>query len=222
MKVCAFDRKWTGKLSIEPEATMSSQENEHSTVLRMEEILCRNWKATLLLRSLLDFFDAQIDCEMVDDDGQPNQHSVLGITGPNEIGDVSIAIKLRRNSRSEEALVHELLHSNMIPLGYPVFWLDEQECTEWNLGRDILNSAEHQVMLPMFLQLGYSEDRFLGPSDQLCAKGERIMTDLEAMKKTLSSPTGFMRQMSGYLTGHGIQWQLVQGVAAAILKRRLT
>lgn len=133
-----------------------------------------------------------------------------------------IAIKLRRNSRSEEALVHELLHSNMIPLGYPIFWLAEQECTKWNLGRDILNSAEHQVMLPMFLQLGYPKDRFLGPSEPLCTEGERIIADLEAMKNTLSSPTGFMRQMSRYLTGHGIKWQLVQGVAATVLKRRLS
>ena len=74
-------------------------------------------------------------------------------------------------------------------------------------------------MLPLFLRLGYSEDRFLGPSEPLCSEGLQIMADLEQMKAGFALPQGFMWEISRYLSYHGIKWKKVLDVADVVFKR---
>jgi hypothetical protein len=102
---------------------------------RMDAILNGNWRAQLLARSLWEFYHCRIYCTIRDNDLKPNRIRILGVLGPKEIRDVGFCISVRGDCRQQEALVHELLHANLIPLGYPRFWIyHDSESEECNCG----------------------------------------------------------------------------------------
>jgi hypothetical protein len=115
---------------------------------------------------------------------------------------------IRDSPRREEALVHELLHLNLIVLGYPKFRIYRKD--KWNLAGGIINKADHPVMLPTFTSFGYSEERFLGPSRRSrTALEQRVHEDLEQLKSELFSPERYGRAISGYLSNHSIEHDVV-------------
>ena len=106
-------------------------------------------------------------------------------------GDLAPEVVIRDSPRREEALVHELLHLNLIVLGYPRFRIHTKE--KWNLAGSILNKADHPVMLPTFTSFGYSEELFLGPSQRpRTALEQRVHEDLEQLKNELFSPEPYL------------------------------
>src|ERR1700674_2724098 len=72
------------------------------------------------------------------------------------------------------------------------------------LARGIINNAEHVVMRPIYLSLGFDPDRFLGPSKALRPEHKRIVETLEAAGPILSSPPDFLRVVSAELCAHNI------------------
>jgi hypothetical protein len=183
---------------------------------RITSVLRGNAKAVRLANDLWDFFEAGLVCTIKRDDGEPNEFRLDGIESPNVIGDIRFVITLRQTDRLEEGLVHELLHANLIALGYPTYWLSEQERFRWICGRDILNLAAHQVMQPAFVSLGYAEDRFVGPHAPLGKEGERVVADLDQMD--LSTPESFGVNISAYLHKREVAFELVR--LADVLEER--
>jgi hypothetical protein len=102
---------------------------------------------------------------------------------------VRVFLSIRRNARQEPGLVHELLHANLIRLGYPKFriWEDPQS-DKWPLAEGITNNAEHVAMRPTFLSLGYSDDEFLGPSRTLTNSEKQVVDELESLAVELGTP----------------------------------
>jgi hypothetical protein len=119
-------------------------------------------------------------CTVRDDDGEPNRHRIdlPEIVDGRPLGDVRVFLSIRRNARQEPGLVHELLHANLIRLGYPKFriWEDPQS-DKWPLAEGITNNAEHVAMRPTFLSLGYSDDEFLGPSRTLTNSEKQVVDE---------------------------------------------
>jgi hypothetical protein len=103
--------------------------------------------------------------------------------------------------------VHELLHANLIPLGYPRFWIDEERRSdEWILAGGITNLADHVVMRPIFLSLGYAGDRFLGSRRSLNDQEQRVDSDLREMGEQLRTPQGYSDCVSRYLECNNIRF----------------
>jgi hypothetical protein len=172
----------------------------------MVEILSANWKASVLAHSLWEFYNHQLYCTVRADDGEPNRHRIDGIRGPDTIDTIRVCISIRDKHRREEGLVHELLHANLIPLGYPRFWIEEDGSEKWRLAKGITNLADHVVMLPIYVSLGYSGARFLGPSRSLSERERRVDADLKEMGESLKTPQGYLDCVSQYLGRNEIRF----------------
>jgi hypothetical protein len=200
---------------------MSPSTDQLENLSQMTAILSGNRKASMLARSLWEFFNFELYCSIHDDDGQPNRHRIEGILDPSSIGDVRIVISLRRSARQEEGLVHELLHANLIPLGYPTFWIDEEQGSEkWQLAGGITNNAEHVVMLPIYLSLGCPKHRFLGASRPPTDQERRVIADLVEMSPNLSTPDGYLTHVSAYLQRQNVTFRALH-LADAIVKKKI-
>jgi hypothetical protein len=165
-----------------------------------------NWKASLRAHSLWEFYNYQLCCTVRADDGEPNRHRIDGIRGPDTIDTIRVCISIRDNDRREEGLVHELLHANLIPLGYPRFWIDKHASEKWRLAKGITNLADHVAMLPIYVSLGYSAERFLGPSRPLNERERRVDADLKEMGESLKTPQGYLDCVSQYLARNEIRF----------------
>jgi len=137
---------------------------------RMTEIITRSADARALAQRLWKFFEFQLQCRLPQiDKDKPSSFSIkielfLQTHRP---GDLVPELVIRDSPRREEALVHELLHLNLIVLGYPKFRIHAKDDGQWNLAANILNKADHPVMLPTstirkinFLALPDHQQRF--------------------------------------------------------------
>jgi hypothetical protein len=115
--------------------------------------------------------------------------------------------------------VHELLHANLIPLGYPRFWIKPCEPEKWSLAEGIINLADHIVMQPLYLGFGYPVDRFLGPSRPLSEREKRVAKDLQQIESDLRTASGYLNHVSAYLDSHEIECDPLY-LAAAIVSQR--
>jgi len=111
------------------------------------------------------------------------------------------------------------LHANLIPLGYPRFWIEEHESEKWRLTKGITNLADHVVMLPIFASLGYSAERFLGLSRSLNERERRVDADLKEMREQLRTPQGYLDCVSQYLKRNEIRFTPLH-LADAIMAQR--
>jgi hypothetical protein len=173
----------------------------------------------MLAQSLWEFYNYHFYCTIRADDGEPNRNRIDGITGSQTIDTIRVFISIRDNDRREEELVHELLHTNLIPLGYPRFWIEDCTQEKWRLAKGITNLADHVVMLPIFFSLGYSNKRFLGPGRSLNEQERRVDSDLKTMGQRLRTPQGYLDCVSQYLERHEIPFAPVY-LANAIISQR--
>lgn len=118
--------------------------------------------------------------------------------------DLAPMIFLARSERMEEALLHELLHLELVRIGYPRFYFDRTERV--GLCGGIANSADHVVMLPRFTTLGYDANRFLTPRP-LDANDEAILKEIEALPN-LHTPAGYTASVPTHLKKHGFGFRL--------------
>ena len=162
----------------------------------MAAILSRNWKASILAHSLWEFYNYQLYCTVRGDDGEPNTHRIDGITSPENIDTIRVCISIRDNGRQEPGLVHELLHANLIPLGYPRFWIKACELERSRLAKGITNLADHIVMLPIYCSFGYSADVFLAPCKPLNEQERRVDAKLKETGEELRTPQGYFDRIS--------------------------
>jgi hypothetical protein len=187
---------------------MSPSNNQLENLSRMTAILSGNWKASILAHSLWEFFNYQLYCTVRKDDGEPNSYRIDGIENARTVGKIRIAISLRPNHRQEEGLVHELLHLNQIPFGYPTFWINEvQGSDKWALAGGIINNADHVVIEPIYLSFGYSAGRFLGPTRPLTDREKGIVADLRAKAANLATPSGYLSEVSACLRHYNINFK---------------
>lgn len=197
---------------------MSPSDEQLKNLSRMTEILSSNRQASLLAHSLWDFFNFHLYCTIYDDDGESNRCRTEGIDRDKVVGDIRILILLRRNERLEEGLVHELLHANLIPLGYPKFWI-QSKGDKHRLAGGIINNADHVVMRPIYLSFGYAEDRFLGPSQSHSDREKRVLGDIEQMGNDLLTPNGYINRVSAYLHAQDIDFAVVHPAKAIVEKK---
>jgi hypothetical protein len=186
----------------------------------MIEILGTNGKACLLAHSLWQFFDFRLSCCVQEDDGDASRYGIKIETflDSKNSGDLQPYVSIRRTERQEEALVHELLHINLILLGYPRFRIwEEPGSSKWNLAAGITNDADHLVMFPIYLSFGYREDRFLGPSRTPTQLEKRVSANLAEMGTQLSTPEGYGVEVFRYLRSHAINCEPVS-IAGLILQ----
>lgn len=169
----------------------------------------------MLAESLWEFYNYQLYCTVWPDDGEPNRHRVDGIKDPQRIDTIRVFISVRDNDRRAEGLVHELLHANLIPLGYPRFWLKEKS----RLAAGIINLADHIVMRPIFIALGYCAGRFLGATRSLTEQEKRVAADLQKMAADLATPESYLTHVSAYLKGQGIKFEPLH-LAETVLSQR--
>jgi len=98
------------------------------------------------------------------------------------------------------------LHANLIPLGYPRFCFEKCTREEWQLAGGITNLADHIVMLPIYVSLGYSKERFLGPPRSLNEREQRVDADLKRMGERLRTPPGYLDCVARYLAQNEIRF----------------
>lgn len=192
---------------------MPESEFEQENLSSMLEIARRNTKAQTLACSLWVFFERKLTCRRPSIDiNHPNSFHIEIETflSSRKIADLRPEMVIRQNNRQEAGLVHELLHLNLIPLGFPCFriWADDDE--EWDLAGGIINNAEHVPMLRTFLSLGYSEADFLGPSMRpYSAREQRVFDDLEKLQEVLLTPREYGFAVGSYLTSRSIKHEIV-------------
>ena len=172
----------------------------------------------MLAESLWESYNYQLYCTVHADDGEPNRHRIDGIRDPETIDTIRVYISIRDNDRREEGLVHELLHANLIPLGYPRFWLKEKS----GLAAGIINQADHVVMRPTYLSLGYSTDSFLGRSRPLNARERQVDADVKQMGEELRTPQGYLDRVSQYLQGNEIPFTPLYLADAVVAQRAMS
>jgi hypothetical protein len=174
----------------------------------MKSLLSANRRAQMLAHSLWEFFRFRLYCTTQQDDGQPSTHH---IDLPTENEPLRIQISLRQTRRQEEALVHELLHANLIPLGYPTFriWEPPDDDRKWRLAGGIINSADHIIMLPTFLSFGYSASRFFGPGNPDTSEERRIRVKVANIAINLQTPQGYAAEISSLLGDERIKFESI-------------
>lgn len=186
---------------------------QEQNLSRMIDIIERSSKAQMLAHSLWQFFEQRLECRCPNVDlDQPNRCriEIEEFLDSRRPGDLRPQVLARRNARQEVGLVHELLHLNLIPLGFPRFriWAEDDEA--WKLAGGIINNADHAAMLPIFKSLGYRESEFVGPSLPETARELRVHDDLERLKQFLLIPRDYARVLSSYLSswsiGHEVVW----------------
>jgi len=193
---------------------MSPLSNELENISRMEAILNGNWRAQLLANSLWDFYRHRIYCTLQDANADSGRIRMLGVMGPTQISKLGFSISIPDDDRKADALVHELLHANLIPLGYPRFWLNHDgESQQFCRGGGIINLADHKAMLPVFLALGYSEARFLRESRKLNEFEEQVNTYFERVKESLQQPNAYRQHVENCFSEHGISFELLDRTA---------
>ena len=163
----------------------------------MLEILKHNEEARKLACSLWEFFDYSIICRRpaihLD---QPNElwNEVGKYLCTRKVSDLGPELVIRRNDREEAGLVHELLHLNLILLGFPWFEFSPCDHDTLKLAKGIKNNAEHVPMLPIFLSLGYREAEFLRPWQiEYTTREQQVFEDLEKLKPLLLNKRTMLR-----------------------------
>jgi len=192
---------------------MSPSGDQLANLSLMESVLGANPRARMLARSLWEFFGFRLYCTIQDDDGQPSAYHIDLPTGNEPL---QIQISLRHTQRKEEALVHELLHTNLIPLGYPTFRIWARSDRKWRLAGGIINLADHVSMLPIFLSFGYSADRFLGPGKPETSEERRINAKIDALAPHLKTPQGYLAKVATCLRDEKISVKPVYLATGAI------
>jgi hypothetical protein len=179
----------------------------------MTDIIRHSSEARALAQRLWEFFEFKLVCRLPNiDKDEPScfRIKIEQFLQTHRPGDLAPEVVIRDSPRREEALVHELLHLNLIVLGYPRFRIHTKDRRQWNLAGGILNKADHPVMLPTFTSFGYSEEQFLRPSPRLStALEQRVHEDLEQLKSELFSPERYCRVISAYLRNHSIEHDAV-------------
>jgi hypothetical protein len=179
----------------------------------MTNIITHSAAARALAQRLWEFFEFQLRCRLPNiDKDEPSSFRIKiePFLQTHRPGDLAPEVVVRDSPRREEALVHELLHLNLIVLGYPKFRIHAKDTRQWNLAGGILNKADHPVILPTFTSFGYAEEQFLGPSRRrLTALEQRVHEDLEQLKSELFSPERYGRAINHYLRSHSIKHDAV-------------
>jgi len=204
--------------SNQPRELCIHRKNQRGNLSRMTTILSANWRAGMLAESLWEFYNYQLYCTVRADDREPNRHRIDGIRDPETIDTIRVCISICDNDRREEGLVHELLHANLIPLGYPRFWLHEKS----GLAAGIINHAGHIVMRPIYLSLGYSADRFLGRTRRLNARERQVDADVKQIGEELRTPQGYLDRVSQYLQENEILFTPLYLADAVVAQRAMS
>ncbi|HZE57304.1 MAG TPA: hypothetical protein VE031_05580 [Chthoniobacterales bacterium] len=185
---------------------------EQQNLSSLLEIVGDSFKARMLACSLWQFFDRKLICRRpnIDVDHPNSFHiEIEKFLMSKKVGDLQPNLVIRRNSRQEAGLVHELLHLNLIPLGFPTFriWADDDET--WNLAGGIINNAEHVPMLRTFISLGYPESEFLGPSGPYTVRELDTFEDIANLSPCLIDPTNYALAVGSYLARRSIKHEIV-------------
>jgi len=185
---------------------------EQQNLSSLLEILGDSFKARMLACSLWQVFDRRLICRRpnIDIDHPNSFHiEIEKFLTSRKVGDLEPNLVIRRNSRQEVGLVHELLHLNLIPLGFPTFriWADDDET--WNLAGGIINNAEHVPMLGTFISLGYPESEFLGPSGPYTARELDTFDDIARLGLSLTDPASYALGVGSYLARRSIKHETV-------------
>jgi hypothetical protein len=191
-----------------PSATPFQQHNLSS----MMEIIKSSSKARVLARSLWHFFERRLTCRRPDIDlDHPNgcHIEIDQFLNSRRPGDLRPEVVVRRNARQEVGLVHELLHLNLSPLGFPNFRLWAEDDEAWRLAGGLINNADHTVMLPIFVSLGYAESEFLGPSGPHTRREIDLFEDVEKLGPSLFTPREYADALSGYLSSRSIKHEVI-------------
>lgn len=179
--------------------------SREANLARMKTILARNPAALALSEALWRFFGCRLGCNPP----KPADSSKIIYGLPEDYAPEVKAdqctplIGLADSDRVEEALVHELLHLELVRLGYPRFWFKGGD----GIAKAIQNNADHVVMLPKFTALGYSSHRFLTPREPTEAD-ERYLREIDALPN-LHTPEGYAASVSACLQRHGFSFRLV-------------
>ncbi|SRR6266496_4628599 len=193
-------------------STMFGTEFQRENLNRITDILAGSSKARMLALSLWHFFGFRLTCRLpkIDKEQPSSCHiKIEEFMQSHKASDLAPEVVVRDTGRREEALAHELLHLNLIPLGYPRFRIWEDDDEKWNLAAGIINNADHPVMLPIFLALGYEERQFLGSSRTLTTSEERVHQGVRVLAPDLHTPIGYGRAVSEYLKRHSIRHEIV-------------
>jgi hypothetical protein len=196
-----------GDVAIVPALHVPSV-HQRNNLDRMTNFLGGNTGATVLAHDLWQFFAFRLACT------RPRNAKCsrirYGIKNYSPIikpSDIAPAVLLAASDRMSEALTHELLHLEMLRIGYPKFYFDSMDADGAALAGGIQNCADHQVMLPLFLKFGFSADRFETPR-KLSKRDQQRVMEIKALPN-LSSPEGFADSVGGYLRENGFSFRLV-------------
>lgn len=186
--------------SLPPPGPTPSRENNLG---RMKAILASNLNAMRLAETLWYFFGCRLGCNPP----KPAGSSKIIYGFPEEYAlefkahECTPLIGLAESDRVEEALVHELLHLDLVRQGYPRFWIENPD----GVSKGITNNADHVVMRPRFIALGYSADRFVTLSE-LTELDRKYLREIDALSN-LHTPEGYTASVSAYLSRYGYRFR---------------
>jgi len=116
--------------------------------------------------------------------------------------DLEPEIRLKKTHRTEEALVHELLHFDMLASGYPVYYFNEQI----GFANSVMNICDHQVMIVKFESLGYDKNLFEGIGPKLKESQKVIVSEIKALE-IRNNPADYTKKTSKYLRDKSIPFE---------------
>lgn len=181
---------------------------------RMNEVLAGNGPAQALAQKLWQFYSFRLSCTLRDDDGQPStcHLSLPAFVRTGRIGDAAPRVIVRRTDRTAEALTHELLHLELAADGFPrLHFVPPLDFEKNRLAATVQNLADHVVMLPRFLALGYDEAKFTGLAN-LTEAELQLASEVTALSD-LSTPAGYVAALTGYLNGKAdLNWVTIKNI----------
>ena len=173
---------------------------------RMREILARNLAAAALAERLWNFYGCRLMCSTPkEQDTSRIRYGITEYVPELKAVDLVPVVLLAQSDRMEEALVHELLHLELVRLGYPRFYLDRTDRV--GLAQGITNCSDHVVMRPLFATLGYSLNRF-ETRRELTDEDKHYLQEIEALPN-MHSPDGYTASVAACLKKHRFGFRLV-------------
>jgi hypothetical protein len=175
---------------------------------QMMAVLSPNPSACALAERVCRFFDQKVAFTLASDGttkySLPGASTFLKSRNPH---DLQPTIHVRKSARTIEALVHELLHLDLILEGYPRFLiLAPRDTDDCDLGLGITNNADHVLMRPKFLAMGYRNEAFTGDTRPL-SESETVVLNVISKLSPVCTPEEFLRFVSNYLRSSLIRFE---------------
>lgn len=207
------------RVALSESQTMTGEPNWEEKRHRdeIQNVLRHSAAARELAERLWNFLDGKLS--YIPNDDQPFNRCHFEGLDVNPVVEIKVTLSIRQDDRREEGLVHELLHANLLRLGFPKFRIYERR-DDCELGAEMVNHAEHLVMKDTYLKLGYDDSKFLGIGREPNQEEALAFSELDAIKGELCKAEKYKQLLPRFLKRYSIAAEACRFSRAIIQKIR--